>query len=272
MTDIKLRLACWDYDRIEPLANGKVKPTGIDLNVEKLWLQEIFYRMLTKKEFDLSELSFGAYTVSLFEENPPFIAIPVFPSRMFRHGSIYINKDSGIERPEDLMGKRIGLPEYRQTAVVWIKGFLKDIYGVENTAVKYYTGPLEKANSKYFYNLSKTDVTKLYKDVDIRKINDGKTLSDMLLYGELDALYSAIEPSGFKKNDGKVVRLYSNPKDVEMKYFGDTGIFPIMHVIAIRREIYEENNRYNKTQISRNISSPRLLDCYTILLPFHHSF
>lgn len=236
-----LNLACWDYDRVEPLINGKVKPAGIDLKTQTLWIQEIFYRMLTKKEFDVSELSFGAYVSSLFNEKPPFAAIPVFTSRMFRHGSIYVNRDSKINKPEDLKGKKVGLPEYRQTAVVWIKGMLKEKYGVQYDDVEYHTGPLEKPGGKFFFDLSGTEVVKLHKDIKVGKIPDSKTLSDMLYSGEIDALYSALEPSTFKSGDGKIVKLFEDSKREEEEYYRETSIFPMMHVVVMRRDIFEKD-------------------------------
>ena len=241
MTTKKLLMAIWDYDRIQPLKDRTVVPDGIDLETKNIWVQEIFYRMLTKKEFDVSELSLGAYVSSLFQEDPPFVAIPVFPSRMFRHNSIYINTASGINSPEDIRGKRIGLPEYRQTAVVWIKGFLKENYGLEYEQMTYHTGPLERSGGKFFYNLSKTDITKLHKDIRVEPIPSGTTLSEMLLKGDLDVLYSALEPSTFKNFPDKVTRLFKDYKRMEIDYFRETAIFPIMHTIVIRKELYEQD-------------------------------
>lgn len=241
MSAKKLHMAVWDYDRIQPLKDRTVVPNGLELEIQNIWIQEIFHRMLTKKEFDVSELSFGAYVNSLFQDDPSFVAIPVFPSRMFRHNSIYINTSSNIKSPEDIRGKKIGLPEYRQTAVVWIKGFLKDQYGLDYDQMTYHTGPLEKSGGKFFYNLSKTDVTKLHKDISVEPIPSGTTLSEMILKGELDVLYSALEPSTVKNFPDKVTRLFKDPKQMEIDYFRETSIFPIMHVIVIRKELYEQD-------------------------------
>lgn len=236
-----LNLACWDYDRVGPLMSGKVKPDGIDLKIQNLWIQEIFYRMLTKKEFDVSELSFGAYVSSLFNEERPFAAIPVFTSRMFRHGSIFVNKNSGIETPEDLKGKRVGLPEYRQTAVVWIKGMLKERHGVEYNTNEYFTGPLEKPGGKFFFDLSGTEVVKLHKNISVNKIPDSKTLSGMLNEGEIDALYSALEPSTYKSGKGNIEKLFKNSMQEEENYYRETSIFPMMHVVVMKRELLEKD-------------------------------
>src|SRR6478672_1773644 len=140
MSRLRLTLSCWAYDRVRALADGRVQPEGIDLNFLDLPVEETFFRMLRNREFDVAELSLSSYTVSTFREPRPFIAIPVFPSRMFRHSSIYINADSGIREPKDLIGKRVGTPEYQMTAPVWIRGILQDEYGVDPASVEYCTG------------------------------------------------------------------------------------------------------------------------------------
>jgi len=240
---LPLTLACWIYDRTLALFEGTVRPEGIDLIYLPLWIQEIFYRMLRYKEFDASELSFGAYVASLFSDERPFIAIPVFPSRHFRHSGIYINRESGIREPRDLIGKKVGVPEYRQTACVWIKGILSDLYDVKPDSVYYFRGPLESTESrrKYFTVLAETDNLPRYKKINITPIPPGKNLSQMLLDGEIDALYSAMTPSAFTNRPDKVKRLFDNHREVEIEYFKKTRIFPIMHVIVIRRDVYEKN-------------------------------
>jgi len=240
---LHLTLACWLYDRTMALYDGTVRPEGIEITYLPLWPQEIFYRMLKHKEFDVSELSFGAYVASFFTEERPFIAIPVFPSRSFRHGSIYVNVNSGIKEPQDLIGKKVGIPEYRQTAAVWIKGILSDMYGVKPESVTYYVGPLEDPSRRrrYFAVLAETDVLPKYKDIKVVRIPEGKYLSDMLVNGEIDALYSALVPSAYKNRPDKVKRLFENYRELEVEYFKKTGIFPIMHVIVMRRDVYEKN-------------------------------
>ena len=137
MSRLKLSLACWRYDRTEALANGSVRPDGIDLNFMALDVEETFFRMLRNQEFDVAELSMSSYCVTLGREDPPFIAIPVFPSRFFRHSCIFVSEKSGIREPADLVGKRIGVPEYQMTAPVWIRGILQDEYGIDPTSVTY---------------------------------------------------------------------------------------------------------------------------------------
>src|SRR5438093_10832535 len=130
MAKLRLTLACWNYDRTRALLEERISVDGIELNYLNLVVEETFFRMLRHREFDVAEMSLSSYTISLFGEDPPFIAIPVFPSRSFRHSCIYVNADSGIREAKDLIGKRIGNPEYQMTAPVWIRGILSDEYGV----------------------------------------------------------------------------------------------------------------------------------------------
>src|SRR5689334_3006467 len=144
MGKLKLTMACWDYDRTRALMDGRVSVDGIELNYLNLPVEETFFRMLRHCEFDAAELSLSSYTLSLHRENPPFIALPVFPSRVFRHSCIYVNANSGIREPKDLIGKRIGNPEYQMTAPVWIRGIMSDEYGVPVESATYFNGGEEQ--------------------------------------------------------------------------------------------------------------------------------
>src|SRR5690348_10816571 len=144
MSKLRMTLACWDYDRTRALSDGTVKAEGIELDVLPLVVEETFFRMLRHREFDAAEMSLSSYTVSLFRPDRPFVAIPVFPSRFFRHSSIYVSTKSGIREPKDLVGKRVGVPEYQMTAPVWIRGMLQDEYGVDPASVEYWTGGEEE--------------------------------------------------------------------------------------------------------------------------------
>ena len=144
MPDLRLTLACWNYDRTRALADGSVRPEGIDLNYLGLEVEETFFRMLRHQEFDVAEMSLSSYTVTLSREDPPFVALPVFPSRMFRHSCIFVSAKSGIREPKDLVGRRIGVPEYQMTAPVWIRGILQDEHGVDPASVHYFTGGVEE--------------------------------------------------------------------------------------------------------------------------------
>ncbi|NUB45860.1 ABC transporter substrate-binding protein [Fertoebacter nigrum] len=233
MSKLTLSLACWDYDRVRPLMDGSVTPDGINLNFQDLVVEETFFRMLRFREFDVSELSMSSYIMSLEREDRPFVAIPVFPSRFFRHSCIYVSAKSGITTPADLAGKRVGSPEYQMTAPVWIRGILHEHYGVAPDSMIHVTGGEEAPGREEKMPLN------LPPGFRVERISGEQTLSRMLRDGEIDALVTARKPSTF---DGVAVRrLFPDHVAVEKAYWGETGIFPIMHVIAIRREVYEAN-------------------------------
>ena len=235
MSRLRLSLACWNYDRTRALMDESIRPDGIDLTYLNLPVEETFFRMLRHREFDVAEMSLSSYTVSMFREPRPFVAIPVFPSRMFRHSSIYINVHRGIREPKDLIGKRVGTPEYQMTAPVWIRGILSDHYGVPVNSVTYCTGGEEETGRS---EKMKLDVPA---DIRIEPIGEQQTLSAMLARGEIDALYTARMPSTFLTAPDRVRRLFPDYEQVEKQYYRDTGIFPMMHTVAIRREVYEQH-------------------------------
>lgn len=232
MPNLGLTLACWNYDRTRTLFDGRVRPEGIDLTCLDLPVEETFFRMLRHREFDVAEMSLSSYVVSLFTPDPPFIAIPVFPSRFFRHSCIYVSAAAGIERPEQLSGKTVGTPEYQMTAPVWIRGILADDYSVAVDSVTYLTGGLEEPGRPEKIALE------LPPSIRVRRIGSDQTLSAMLAAGEIDALYTARAPSSFRAGDRRVKRLFADFPAVERAYFERTRIFPIMHTVVIRREIY----------------------------------
>lgn len=235
MSNLRLTLACWDYDRTRALADGRVRPEGIDLNLIPLHVEETFFRMLRGREFDAAEMSLSSYSVSLMRDDPAFVAIPVFPSRFFRHGCIFVSARSGVREPKDLIGKRIGVPEYQMTAPVWIRGILSDEYGVDPASVSYFTGGEEEPGRD---EKLKLDLPERFK---VSPIPAGKTLAAMLADGEIDALHTARTPSTFYSRPQDVKRLFPDFVAVEKAYHRRTGIFPIMHVIALRRDVYEAN-------------------------------
>lgn len=235
MSKLRLTLACWDYDRTRALADGRVTPEGIDLNLVPLHVEETFFRMLRNREFDAAEMSLSSYSVSLMRDDPAFIAIPVFPSRFFRHSCIFVSAKSGIREPKDLIGKRVGVPEYQMTAPVWIRGILADEYGVDPASVSYVTGGEEEPGRDEKLKLN------LPAKFSVTPIGPGQTLSAMLASGEIDALHTARTPSTFYSRPNDVKRLFPDFVPVEIDYFRRTGLFPIMHVIALRRDVYEAN-------------------------------
>jgi 4,5-dihydroxyphthalate decarboxylase len=235
MGKLKLTLACWDYDRTRALADGRVTPEGVDLNFIPLHVEETFFRMLRHREFDAAEMSLSSYCVSLMRDDPPFVAIPVFPSRFFRHSCIFVSARAGVREPKDLVGKRIGTPEYQMTAPVWIRGILSDEYGVDAASVDHFTGGEEEPGRDEKLKLA------LPPQFRVTPIGPTQTLSAMLADGEIDALYTARTPSTFYSRPDEVRRLFPDFVSVEKDYFRRTGVFPIMHVIAIRRTVYEAN-------------------------------
>jgi 4,5-dihydroxyphthalate decarboxylase len=232
---LSLTFACVDYDRTRALQDGRVRPEGIDLNFLALPVEETFYRQLRHREFDVSEMSLSSYVMTLDRPDPPFVALPVFPSRYFRHQSIYINERSGITRPEDLAGRRVGVPEFQMTAAVWQRGILAEEYGVAADGVRYVTGALEPGPVR-----SEKVPLDLPASFSVTPIEAGRNLSAMLESGTIDAIYSASEPSSLARAD-HVRRLFPNYREVEQDYYRRTRIFPIMHTVVLRREIHQRH-------------------------------
>ncbi len=229
---VSVTLACWDYDRTQPLADGSVQPEGVELTYLSLPVEETFFRMLRYREFDVAEMSLSSYVVDLTSMGN-FVAIPVFPSRSFRHNGIYVNAASGIERPSDLIGKVVGVPEYQLTAGVWIRGILSDHYGVPVPSVRYRTGGLHEPGRTEKVPLE------LPPEIEVEPIPPDRTLAEMLVSGEIDALYSPRVPRPFAERRPEVRRLFPDPRREEERYFAQTGIFPIMHTVVLRRDLYE---------------------------------
>lgn len=228
-----LTLACGDYDRTRALADGTVRPQGIELTCLQLPVEEIFFRMARFAEFDVAELSMSTYLRTMREADwGDFVAIPVFPSRSFRHNGVYVHAQSGIERPEDLRGRVVGLPEYQLTACVWIRGILADHHGVPVDSVRYRTGGLHSPGRHEKLALE------LPPNIDVEPIPPGKTLSDMLATGEIDALYTPRVPRCYRSSPRAVRRLF-DVRSAEEAYFRATGILPIMHTVVVRRDVYE---------------------------------
>ncbi|MBI3091379.1 MAG: ABC transporter substrate-binding protein [Candidatus Tectomicrobia bacterium] len=234
MSLLPLTLACGDYDRMRALRDGSVRAAGIDLNYLALPVEEIFLRMTKFQEFEVSEMSLSSYLILRSRDAHPFTAIPVFPSRMFRHSCIFARADRGINRPEDLKGKRVGVPEYQMTAALWIRGFLQHDYGVRPEDLQWFQGGLMQTGREEKIELH-------LKGIDLRHISAETTLNAMLERGDLDALLTARMPACFLQRTAPVKRLFENSKAVEQDYFKRTGIFPIMHTLVIRNDILERH-------------------------------
>lgn len=231
MARLKLTLACGDYDRTRALEEGTVRPDGIDLTYLRLPVEETFFRMLRHREFEVAEMSISSYALSLQADPPPFVALPVYTSRMFRHGAVYCNADAGITAPADLRGMRVGTPELQLSAGVWVRGILADHHGLPVDSVQYVTGGQESPG-----RIEKAAVDT---GLDVVRISEGETLSAMLVRGEIDALCTPRVPSPFVTGDPRVQRLFPDVENAERQYYAQTGIFPIMHVVVIRRDVYE---------------------------------
>jgi 4,5-dihydroxyphthalate decarboxylase len=230
MSTLRLTLACGNYDRTLALKTGAVRPDGVELAIENLAPEEMFYRMGRFREFDVSEFSLSTYTV-LRGRGEPLIAIPVFPSFMFRHGAIFVRDDAGIREPGDLRGKRVGVPKYHMTAAVWVRGILEDEYGVAPKDCRWFEGG-EGTKVK------EVDVT-LPPEVRRESVPGDRNLGDMVAAGELDAFIGARRPAAF--GTGRVRRLFPDFRRTERAYYDKTGIFPIMHTVVLREELAREH-------------------------------
>lgn len=235
MSRLELSLAVCDYDRCRAVIDGRVAVDGCRIIPTPVEPEEAFHRAFKFQEFDVTELSLSSLTMLTSRGESPYVAIPAYVSRLFRHSGIYIRTDRGIDRPEDLKGRVIGLPEYQITATVWIRGILEDEHGVDVRSVKWRQGGLEDAGR------TERSPLNLPPEIDLKPIPADRTLSDMLAAGDIDALISARAPSCFLKGAPNVARMFPDYRSAEQDYFRRTGIFPIMHVMGVRRSIYERH-------------------------------
>ena len=234
MKKLELTLACEQYDRTDALREGKIEPEGCELIYLPLAPQETFWRMMRHLDFDVAETSLAAYVIAKSRGQNQIIGIPVFPSRQFRHSAIYINVNSKISTPSDLKGKRVGVPEYQLTAVVWARGILQNEYGVDPKDMFWFTGGQEEAGREERIELRKPP------GVSIEAIPKTRTLSGMLDEGALDACMTPLLPSVYAHRSPRVRRLFENFREVEKDFYKRTGVFPIMHTLAMKTSLYEK--------------------------------
>jgi 4,5-dihydroxyphthalate decarboxylase len=225
----------WDYDRVRAIVDGKVRVEGCEVTVRVLPPAECFRRAYLEQEFEVSEIGFSPYLIGLSRGSSPYIALPIFLSRMFRHSAIYVRTDRAIRTPEDLKGKIVGVPEYQMSAALWVRGFLEDLHGVRPADMQWRQGGLEVPGGREKFPLQ------LPSDFPLEPIPEGRTLSALLAAGELDALISAATPSCYGAHDIPVQRLYEDSEPVERAYYRQTGIFPIMHALGIRHDVHERH-------------------------------
>ena len=236
---LHLTMACGLYDRMLDLYRGDVRPAGIELNFIPLdgsaGAREIFDRMGGNLEFDVAEMSSSEFITRKCAGQSALVALPVFPSRVFRHGMVSINRRSGIKSPKDLEGRRIGVPLYSMSAAVWMRGHLQHDYGVDLSGIRWVEGAINQPGSHGHPSL-----LPLVKPVSIEQNTSGRSLSDLLESGGIDAIVGTSLPDAIRRNPD-IVRLFPDYRTVEKDYYRRTGIFPIMHLIALRRDVYEAN-------------------------------
>ena len=233
MTKLRLSVAVGNYDRTRPLIDGDVQIDGVDPVYMTLSPEEIFFRAFRHAEFDICELSLSSFTVKTDNGTSDYVGIPAFVSRAFRHTSIYIRTDVGIEKPEDLAGRRIGLPEYQLTANVWARALLQDEYGVKPSDVTWVRGGIEQPGRPEKIKLD------LPPEIKLETAAEGATLTQMLIDGDIDAVISPRPPSCFLRGEPNIGWLFPDPVDAAGAYYSRTKIFPIMHVLGLKRTVAE---------------------------------
>jgi 4,5-dihydroxyphthalate decarboxylase len=234
MSKVQLSIAMGDYDRTRALFDGRVQIDGVDPVYMLLSPEEMFFRAMRSQDFDVTELSLSSYLVKHSKGECPYVAIPVFLSRAFRHTSIYVRKDR-IKRPEDLKGKRVGLPEYQLTANVWARSILQDDYGVRPEDITWVRGGIETPGRPEKIKLE------LPANVHVEPARDGTTISELLDRGEIDGFIGPRPPSGQALKNPDIGWLFDDPTAVAKDYYRRTGVFPIMHVVGIRKELAERH-------------------------------
>jgi len=258
MADIHLTLATEDYDHIRELATGRVKPEGIRITHLQHQVEEIFFRFTTTMDWEVSEISMGMFSSLMCQDDPPYIGLPIFPSRVFRHSSVYVRADGPVKKPEDLAGKRIGVPQWSQTATVYVRGWITDTVGIPLNRMTWFQSGVNDPGRV------ETAKIRLPEGVKLTFVTD-RSLTKMLLDGDIDVILSAHAPQAFEEGHPNIVRLFPHYRDVEEQYFKSTGIFPIMHTVAIRRDVYNRHrwiarNMFTAFEEAKRRSVRRLLD------------
>jgi len=232
---LRVSLACTVTDRTRPILEGRVPIEGCEVAPITGEPEDLFARALQEREFDVTELSLSSCLVMTARGDSPYVAVPAFPSRAFRHSAVYVRTDRGIERPEDLAGTTIGVPEFQQTAALWVRGILADRHGVAPSEIRWRSGGLERPGGRERIPI------RVREEIDLRPIDPDATLSGLLASGGLDGLVSPRPPACFEEGHPNVRRLWPEHREEERRYYVDTGLFPIMHVVAVRRDLSERH-------------------------------
>lgn len=269
MSPLRLSIAMGNYDRTRALVDGEVRVDGADPIYLMLSPEEMFFRSFRDVAFDVSELSLSTFALKTADGSNPYVGIPVFPSRAFRHTSIHVRSDRGIESPADLEGRRLGTPEYQLTACVWARALLQDEYGVAPSDVIWVRGGMEQGGRREKIPL------RLPSGIRIEEAPDDRTLSQMLERGDIDGIVGPRAPSCFERGHPHVRWLFADPSRAAAEYFQRTRIFPIMHVLGVRRDLAERHPwvpmaLYKAFSAAKDIALERLTDTSAtkVTLPF----
>jgi len=264
MAKLEITIATWDYDRVRPIMDGRVTVEGCDINFIKVSPEECFHRAWYHQDFDVTEIGLSGYIIGTSRGQglggaSPYIGIPVFLSRSFRCSGIYIRTDRGIARAQDLKGKKVGIPEYQITAAVWSRGFLSDEYGVRAEDMIWLQGGMDDPGRKDKWPNNLPDGFPLH------HLTGGQTINAMLASGELDAFIGPRTPKTYRDGKTPIRRLFEDFETVEKDYYRRSHIFPIMHPLGIRRDLYEKHpwlalNLYQAFSEAKRISQAEFFE------------
>jgi 4,5-dihydroxyphthalate decarboxylase len=254
MARLPITIATWDYDRVRALVDGRVAVEGCDVNYITMPVEECLERAYFHGEFEVAEIGFSPYLITLSRGSAPYVAVPAFLSRMFRHSAIYVRSDRSIDGPADLRGRRVGVPEYQMSAAMWVRGFLQDEFGIAAGDIDWVQGGLENPGRRDKFPLNLPD------GFPLTSLDGGETLSRMLADGGIDAVISARRPSCFIAGHPRVRRLFADSRAVERDYFARTGLFPIMHAVGIRRDVLDRHPWLAASVYKAFLQAKRLAD------------
>lgn len=254
MNKLPITIATWDYDRVRPIIDGRVPVDGCDLSYQVLRPEECFHRSYVHREFEVSEIGFSPYLIAYSRRQSPYVALPIFLSRMFRHSAIYVRSDRDIRVPADLVGKTIGVVEYQMSAVMWVRGMLSDDFGICPGDIRWRQGGLDVPGRKEKFPLN------LPEGFPLEPIPEGRTLSAMIADGALDAVITPRAPLCYGDRTTPVARLFEDFESVERDYFRRTRVFPIMHALGIRNDIHARHPWLGESLSNAFTEAKRLAD------------